>query len=180
MTISSLVIHGNLWGNTGFSAVSGMVFNCKRTKYLPVTPSAVNILNVPNDCLSHLLKNVFLYAKGCAKCWSYIIFFNSKTLSFKSVPQQGTDEQQVWIWMQGFQTPDPVHLISLILGQYSLFTLELKDDAVGKMVLRIPSIIHFVVVQLLSHVRLFMTPWAAACQASLSFTVSEFAQTYVH
>ena len=27
------------------------------------------------------------------------------------------------------------------------------------------------VVQLLSHVRLFATPWAAACQASLSFTV---------
>ena len=29
-----------------------------------------------------------------------------------------------------------------------------------------------VVVQLPSHVRLFATPWAAACQASLSFTVS--------
>ena len=28
------------------------------------------------------------------------------------------------------------------------------------------------VVQLLSHVRLFATPWAAACQASLSFTIS--------
>ena len=26
--------------------------------------------------------------------------------------------------------------------------------------------------QLLSHVRLFMTPWTAACQASLSFTIS--------
>ena len=30
----------------------------------------------------------------------------------------------------------------------------------------------FVVVQLLSHVRLFATPWTAACQASLSFTIS--------
>ena len=29
-----------------------------------------------------------------------------------------------------------------------------------------------VVVQLLSHVRLFVIPWIAACQASLSFTVS--------
>ena len=28
-----------------------------------------------------------------------------------------------------------------------------------------------VVVQLLSHVRLFETPWTTACQASLSFTV---------
>ena len=29
-----------------------------------------------------------------------------------------------------------------------------------------------VVLQLLSHVRLFETPWTAACQASLSFTIS--------
>ena len=28
-------------------------------------------------------------------------------------------------------------------------------------------------VQLLSHVRLFATPWTAACQASLSFTISQ-------
>ena len=31
---------------------------------------------------------------------------------------------------------------------------------------------HFVVVQLLSCVQLFATPWTAACQASLSFTIS--------
>ena len=30
-----------------------------------------------------------------------------------------------------------------------------------------------VVVQLLSHVRLFVTPWTAACQASLSLTISQ-------
>ena len=29
------------------------------------------------------------------------------------------------------------------------------------------------VIQLLSHVRLFVTPWTAACQASLSFTISQ-------
>ena len=33
-----------------------------------------------------------------------------------------------------------------------------------------------VVVQALSRVRLFVTPWTAAQQASLSFTISEFAQ----
>ena len=34
-------------------------------------------------------------------------------------------------------------------------------------------IFNFVVVaQLLSHVQLFVTPWTAACQASLSFTIS--------
>ena len=39
-----------------------------------------------------------------------------------------------------------------------------------------------VVDQLLSHVRLFVTPWTAALQASLSFTIfwREFAQIHVH
>ena len=32
--------------------------------------------------------------------------------------------------------------------------------------------IYYLVVQLLSHVQLFATPWTAACQASLSFTIS--------
>ena len=30
-----------------------------------------------------------------------------------------------------------------------------------------------IVIQLLSHVQLFVTPWTAACQASLSFTISQ-------
>ena len=38
----------------------------------------------------------------------------------------------------------------------------------------------FIVVQSLSHVRLFVTPWTAARQASLSFTISQFAETRVH
>ena len=38
-----------------------------------------------------------------------------------------------------------------------------------------PSQLHniYVVVQLLSHVRPFVTPWTAARQASLSFTISQ-------
>ena len=36
------------------------------------------------------------------------------------------------------------------------------------------------VVQLLSHGRLFVTPWTAACQASLRHCHLEFAQTCVH
>ena len=31
----------------------------------------------------------------------------------------------------------------------------------------------FVVVELLSHIRVFVTPWIAACQASLSFPISQ-------
>ena len=44
-------------------------------------------------------------------------------------------------------------------------------------------VLFWIVFQLLSHVRLFVTPWAEAHQASLSFTIhylSEFAQTSVH
>ena len=37
-----------------------------------------------------------------------------------------------------------------------------------------------VVTQSLSRVRFFVTPWTAARQAPLSFTISEFAQTHVH
>ena len=37
---------------------------------------------------------------------------------------------------------------------------------------QVPSV-KFSLVQLLSHARLFVTPWTAACQASLSFTVSQ-------
>ena len=32
---------------------------------------------------------------------------------------------------------------------------------------------YFIVVQLLSHAQLFVTPWTAACQASLSFPISQ-------
>ena len=37
----------------------------------------------------------------------------------------------------------------------------------------------FVVVQSLSRVRLFVTPWTAVCLASLSFSIPEFAQTSI-
>ena len=37
-----------------------------------------------------------------------------------------------------------------------------------------------IVVQWLSHVRFFATPWTAAPQASLSFTIPESSQTHIH
>ena len=36
------------------------------------------------------------------------------------------------------------------------------------------------VVETLSRVQLFVTPWTAACQASGSFNIPEFAQIYIH
>ena len=41
-------------------------------------------------------------------------------------------------------------------------------------------IIYLIIVQSLSPVRPFATPWTVACQALLSFTVLEFPQTHVH
>ena len=35
-------------------------------------------------------------------------------------------------------------------------------------------------VQSLSHIQLFVTPWTAAGQASLSITISQFTQTHIH
>ena len=45
---------------------------------------------------------------------------------------------------------------------------------------RAPPATEVVIVQSLSHVQLFATLWTAAHQASLSFTIPEFAQTHVH
>ena len=44
------------------------------------------------------------------------------------------------------------------------------EDLLGESFLL--SVLIIIVVQLLSHVQLFVIPWTAACQASLSFTVS--------
>ena len=42
------------------------------------------------------------------------------------------------------------------------------------------GLLYVVVVQSLSHVQLFTTPWTAARQAPLSFCLLEFAQVQVH
>ena len=42
------------------------------------------------------------------------------------------------------------------------------------------SILDIVVVQSVSHVQLFVTPWISGQQASLFFTLLDFAQIHVH
>ena len=51
--------------------------------------------------------------------------------------------------------------------------LLLKAIVLGQMM-------RFVVVQSLSCVRLFVTPWTAACRAPLSFSFPDFAQIHIH
>jgi len=48
----------------------------------------------------------------------------------------------------------------------------LKQLSTHASILNIMLAQHMVVVQLLSHVQLFATPWTAGCQASMSFTIS--------
>ena len=58
-----------------------------------------------------------------------------------------------------------------LLGSFSFSNLIWKYS----------HVLSFVVVQSLSHVWVFVPPWTAACQSSLSFPISlEFAQTHVH
>ena len=46
--------------------------------------------------------------------------------------------------------------------------------------IKVDNVSQFSSVQLLSHVRLFETPWTAARQASLSITNPKLTQTHVH
>ena len=62
------------------------------------------------------------------------------------------------------QCTSPKHPVSCIKHQYSIILLSYKDNT---MIIR-----HFIVVQSLSYVWLFATPWTAACQVSLSFAIS--------
>ena len=58
---------------------------------------------------------------------------------------------------------------------------HLSGCSIQSHVPRSPRPFHFLVVQLLSHLQLFLTPWTAAHQASLSITyLWEFAQTHNH
>ena len=75
-------------------------------------------------------------------------------------------------------TAFPVHLLGLSLC-YSHLCL-IQNLARARLILWLMTVrifyLHFfyfaVVVQLLTHVRVFVTPWTAAHQASLSFTIS--------
>ena len=58
---------------------------------------------------------------------------------------------------------------------------EWKEELMGQQDWRDTPWLYLVpVVHLLSHLQLFMTPWTAACQALLSFTVSQICSNYVH
>ena len=72
-----------------------------------------------------------------------------------------------WAWEQVSLQCSTTHTPSLWKAEFA-FKWQRNREQTG------------VVVQMLSHVQLFATPWTAAHQAILSFTVSQFAQIHVH
>ena len=71
--------------------------------------------------------------------------------------------------IQIFSDVDMHYLVTVIRGGQDT-TLEVA--IIKGNILKLWSPLHFVV-QSLSHVQLFVTPWTAAHQASLSFTISQ-------
>jgi len=61
-------------------------------------------------------------------------------------------------------------LLLCLLSQFYLFSIFCGVSLCARQCSRCWKLV--VVVQLLSHVQLFVTPWTAACQASLSFALS--------
>ena len=77
-----------------------------------------------------------------------------------------------------------VSCISCIAGGFfttnTIWEVQTSDSVAAELWDAGSEIESRVVVQSLSHVQLFVTPWIAVHQASLFFTVSEFAQTHAH
>ena len=68
--------------------------------------------------------------------------------------------------------------IKRLFSSSSLSAISVVSSAYLRLLIFLPAIlmtisVHFSSVQSLSHVRLFVTPWIAACQASLSITNSQ-------
>ena len=60
-----------------------------------------------------------------------------------------------------------VCMCAYVYVQFYFFSYELSQD------IEYTSLVYIVFIQSLSCVRLFVTPWTTACQASLSFTISQ-------
>ena len=71
-----------------------------------------------------------------------------------------------------FAPGDSLYSLVLVLDLPRMPLLVLKSYENRGNFRHIWIVLTSIVVQLLSHVQLFVTPWTAACQASLSFTIS--------
>ena len=102
----------------------------------------------------------------------------------------GPDTMILVLWVLSFKPAFPLSSFTLIrrlFGSSSLSAIKVISSTYLRLLMFLPSILipscdssslafhtmYTVVVQSLSRVWLFATPWTATCQASLSFTVSQ-------
>ena len=86
-----------------------------------------------------------------------------------------TRQAQSKVWLQFAVNPTSFLPVSPSLSSHLRLFFCLPPQSKPMLKINIHTnvqIIGFIVVQLLNHVRLFVTPWTAASQASLSFTIS--------
>ena len=77
--------------------------------------------------------------------------------------------KQLMVWKNSFRICIVIYV--MLKGQFTVFTFSTLLFHERNKILFL-KIFFSIVVQSLSHVRLFTTPWTVECQASLSFTIS--------
>ena len=124
--------------------------------------------------VKHCTRSFFVFKILKSNCWEgrwgFLITSNQK-----SVNTHKKALRACW-WKQSVPRSLPSKLVIMVYGSdHNKSSVRVHD--VYKLSLAL-STFTFSLVQLLSHVRLFVTPWTAACQASRSITNSR--QTHVH
>ena len=138
---------------------------------------------------------LFLFC--CGNTMSHDIFLLNRSLCLYSIANHR--HSVVWIcrtdscktqslcpFMSDFIFPlTPVTTFTDSTYQWALYNIclclaDLLCLSGSPLLLHVAGFSSFRVVQLLSHVLLLVTPWTAAHQASLSFPISELAQTHIH
>ena len=97
------------------------------------------------------------------------LFATLWTVAHQAPLSMGFPKQEYW---SGLPFPSPGDLPNLKIKLTSLESPALAGESLPLNRLGCPFLDIVVAVQLLSYVRLLATTWTAACQASLSFTIS--------
>ena len=100
---------------------------------------------------------------------------SSKKRLSSSLPRAGAGEAEAGVWWSG-RPQRPIRECTIL--SLELCKLEMPVEVFQKIYIRMPASSRIlmsgimVLVQLLSCVQLFVTPWTAAGQTSMSFTIS--------
>ena len=104
------------------------------------------------------VSNLIILLVNVQLSWNHL-FEEESILSPMNIKRIITSEAPWWWWGTSWEKSEPLQ----------------STAAQSKCILNLPLVrnkLVVIVVQSLSHVQVFATPWTAACQASLPFTVS--------